>query len=233
MCGLLFISFVGIIYLHTHMTWIKKYSFLIFIIAGTFNLSANNFPQENYTDTLNKRIPNELVSVILEVLEHYPELDTVEIDFVFFDNMRNSFMQAKPYSASLMKTRSKRRYKVQMMSGMMINDSVIPTHLLPRKALKGWFGHEIAHIVDYEIMDNVDIMILGLRYIFSKSYVIRTEKRVDMIAIDHGLAEENIAWKEYVLAQPSLPNAYLEKIRQIYMLPSKVKQLLEKKNSKL
>ena len=109
----------------------------------------------------------------------------------------------------------------------MIGDSVIPTHLLPEDALMGWFGHEIGHLVDYESMDNIEIMILGIRYIFSKNYVIRTEKRVDLIAIGHGLGKENIAWKEFVLNQPLLPKAYLNKIRQIYMPPSEVDEILK------
>ena len=182
---------------------------------------------KNYTDTLNKRIPNELVPVILKTLEHYPELDTIPIDFVIDDGIHNSFMQAKPRPLSLLKKRNKRTYQVQLMSSLMIGDSVIPTHLLPEDALMGWFGHEIGHLVDYESMDNIEIMILGIRYIFSKNYVIRTEKRVDLIAIGHGLGKENIAWKEFVLNQPLLPKAYLDKIRQIYMPPSEVDEILK------
>lgn len=187
---------------------------------------AKGFYSE-YVDTLNKRIPKELAAVVLKTLEHYPELDTVVIDFVIDDGIHNSFMQAKPNPLSLIKKRENRTYKVQLMSSLMIGDSVIPTHLLPEDALMGWFGHEIGHIVDYENMDNIEIMILGVRYIFSEKYVIRTEKRVDLIAIGHGLGKENIAWKEYVLGQPLLPKAYLDKIKQIYMPPSKVQEILQ------
>lgn len=209
------------------MNWIKWSLFLMIISMANVKGQQLDSYYINHTDTLNKRIPNELVSVILKTLKHYPELDSISIDFVIDDRIHNSFMQAKPNPLTLLKKRESRTYKVQLMSSLMIGDSIIPTHLLPQDALMGWFGHEIGHIVDYEGMDNVEIMILGIRYIFSKNYVIRTEERVDLIAIGHGLGKENIAWKEYVLGQPLLPKAYLDKIKQIYMPPSKVNEILK------
>ena len=210
-----------------------RYSFVFFILLiHCGSLIASDPPYQNHTDTLNKRIPDELVEVVLKTLSHYPELDTIPIEFVIDNGMHNSFMQAKPISMTLLRKRRNRRYKVQLMSHMMIEDTVIPVHELPEDALMGWFGHEIGHIVDYENMDNFEIIVLGIRYVFSKKYVIRTEKRVDMIAIDHGMAEENIAWKEFVLNQPSLPKAYLDKIRNIYMPPAKIQKLIEKESEK-
>lgn len=208
-----------------------KYSFfLLFLICISSVLKAQGPYYQEYVDTLNKRIPKELAPVVLKALSHYPELDTVQIDFVINDGMHNSFMQAKPRGGTLLQKRKKRRYKIELMSSMMIEDSIIPVHMLPESALMGWFGHEIAHILDYEGMDSFEIVILGIRYVFSKKYVIRTEKRVDMIAIDHNLAEENIAWKEFVLNQPSLPKAYLDKIRNIYMPPSKIENLMKEQD---
>lgn len=209
------------------MKWIKWTFLLMIICLPKIKAQEQASYYLNHSDTLNKSIPAELVQVILKTLAHYPELDTVAIEFVINDKMHNSFMQAQPIPIGLIRKRKYRKYKIQLMSSLMIGDSIIPTHLLPEDALMGWFGHEIGHIVDYENMDNIEIMIFGLRYLFSKNYVIRTEKRVDLIAIAHGLGKENIAWKEYVLGQPLLPKAYLDKIKQIYMPPSKVEEILK------
>tara|TARA_R110002096_G_scaffold132768_3_gene283257 strand:- start:22375 stop:23073 length:699 start_codon:yes stop_codon:yes gene_type:complete len=220
-------SFFGHIYPGKTLKALKwSLCFLLLSISLAKGQDANKYFQI-YTDTLQKRIPTELLPVVLNTLKHYPELDTVPIDFVIDNNIHNSFMQAKPHTFSMLKKRKYRTYKIQLMSSLMIGDSIIPTHLLPNDALMGWFGHEIAHIVDYEAMDNIEIMLLGLCYVFSEKYVINTEERVDLIAIGHGLGKENMAWKEFVLNQTLLPKAYLDKIKKIYMPPSRVNEILQ------
>ena len=202
-----------------------KYASLVFLSL----LSVGSYAQDRsivIVDTLNKRIPLELVDVITKTLEHYPELKDVSIDFVFFNGMHNSFMQAKPKPLSLLSGHKNRVYMVQMMSSMMIEDSIIPIHELPEDALIGWFGHEIGHIVDYESMNVGDIIIFSLKYLFSKQFVMLTEERVDRIAIKHGLGENNIAWKNYVKSQESLPEAYRNKVGKMYIPESEIRKIM-------
>jgi hypothetical protein len=179
-------------------------------------------------DTLNKKIPADLVTIVLQTLSHYPELEEISIDFIFDNSMHNSFMQAKPKPLTLFNKHENREYIVQMMTAMMINDTLIPIHDLPEKALMGWIGHEVAHIVDYEEMSALSIAWFSLQYVFSKKYVIKTEERVDIMAIEHGLGNEIIAMKEYILGQYCLPDAYRAKIRNIYMSPAEVQELMLK-----
>lgn len=201
-------------------------SSLLFLTLFGINSYAQKGNSPEIIDTLNKRIPSDLVEIVLKTLKHYPELDDISIDFVFDNGMHNSFMQAKPRPMTLLKGHKKRVYKIQMMSAMMINDTIIPIHQLPEKALMGWVGHEIAHIVDYNEMNTLDIVLFSINYLLSKNFIIKTEARVDIIAIEHQLGDEIIAMKEYILNHYSLPEAYRAKIRNIYLSPDEVRELM-------
>jgi hypothetical protein len=98
---------------------------------------------------------------------------------------------------------------------------------VPRVVLKGWFAHELGHIVDYEIRSNVSMIGYGLKYTFSDSFKKACEHQADSIAIEHGFHKEIIATKKFLLQNELISEAYKEKLRKYYMPISGVKMCLK------
>ena len=65
--------------------------------------------------------------------------------------------------------------------------------------LIGWFGHELAHIIEYETMSNFELLKFICRYIFDTKFRFSVEKRVNAFTYNHGFARELFgAWKTFL-----------------------------------
>ncbi len=77
----------------------RFYLFLLTIplITGTWSCAAKKDMEEKkiiYQN--NKTIPESIIEEAKTALSYYPELEDVEIEFRFKDNIKKSFMQAQP-----------------------------------------------------------------------------------------------------------------------------------------
>ena len=84
---------------------------------------------------------------------------------------------------------------------------------LSEEHLTGWFGHELAHIVDYEKMSQLQLLLFAIRYIFDLRFRFKVEKRINTYAVNNGFALElfrvwkiflrmetvNIKYKRYII----------------------------------
>ena len=182
--------------------------------------------------SLNKEIPQVIRPVVLETLENYPELRETHIQFVFDDQIFNVFMQARPDFFTLLLPREKRRYTIQMLPFMVLDNKKIPLETLPKEVLKGWLSHELGHIVDYVNRSSLNLIGFGAMYFLSPAFVERAERRADNYAIQHGFGNSIIATKDYILSQSSLPLAYRQKIQKLYMSSEEVLKIIQKGEEK-
>jgi hypothetical protein len=178
-----------------------------------------------------KIIPAEIREVVLKALSFYPQLKNVKIDFKFSENIRKSFMQAQPRYRTMYGFRKWRSYLVKISRNFTLNGSQVPAHELPEKVLVGWLGHELGHIVDYLRKNNWSMMLYGIGYFTSKSFIIMAERAADTYALDHGLGNHIIATKEFIMKQAGMSEKYINRIKRLYLPPEEIMDMMENRLS--
>lgn len=178
-----------------------------------------------------KQIPVELRGVILKALSFYPKLKNIEIDFIFNERIRKSMMQAQPRFTSMLGYRRRRTYLVKISRHFELKGRKIPIHQLPEKVLIGWIGHELGHIMDYLKRNNWSMIIFGIGYYTSKSFIISAERVADTYAIDHGLGDYILATKDFILHKADMPEKYIKRIKRLYLSPEEAMDIVENRPS--
>ena len=65
--------------------------------------------------------------------------------------------------------------------------------------LVGWYGHELAHIIDYETMSFSRLLMFTLRYVFDIKFRFSVERRVNAFCYNNGFAKELFGvWKKFL-----------------------------------
>jgi hypothetical protein len=160
-------------------------------------------------------------------LSFYPALKNVKIDFVFNENIRKSFMQAQPRYTSMYGSRKWRSYLVKISRNFSLNGKKVPIQNLPGDVLVGWIGHELGHIMDYLRKNNWSLMLFGLGYFTSRSFIITAERAADTYALDHGLGGYLLSTKEFILQQAGMPERYIRRIKRLYLPPEEIMDMME------
>lgn len=189
-----------------------------------FNIMEKNNPE---CFAINKTFPDEIREIALEALSFYPALREKKIDFIFDENIRKSVMQAQPRYTSMFNRRRKRSYIVKMSHQFTLKGESIPIHELPRKVLLGWIGHELGHIMDYLRRSNWSLVLFGLGYYSSRTFIIAAERVADTYAINQGLGEYILATKDFILHQAHMPERYIQRIKKLYLPPEEVMLMME------
>lgn len=178
-----------------------------------------------------KHIPDELREVTLKALSFYPKLKHVEIDFVFNEHIRKSVMQAQPRFTSMYGSRRRRTYLIKISRNFELMGNKIPVQELPEKVLIGWIGHELGHIMDYLKRNNWSMILFGIGYYTSKSFIMAAERVADTYAINHGLSDYILATKDFILHEAGLPEKYINRIKKLYLSPEEVMAMVEKRST--
>ncbi|MCH7397153.1 hypothetical protein MM236_04095 [Belliella sp. DSM 107340] len=186
------------------------------------------------TDTkyIQNSIPSELKVVIINALDFYPDLADVTIEFKLSENIRKSVMQAQPKFSTMFGSRNKRTYIIKISRFFSLKGKVTPIHMLPKNVLIGWIGHELGHIMDYLNRSNWSMILFGIGYLTSKSFIISAERVADTYAVDHGLGDYILATKDFILYQAGMPEKYIQKINKLYLPPEEIMYLMENKSLK-
>lgn len=166
----------------------------------------------------------KLKQYFLEVLEHYPSLHHCPITLVQ-RRVKGSTMQAQP----VLEWRGwvpRQRYRIRM--GVYVRDSeALRMEELPEDVLKGWFAHELGHIVDYNLRNFGQMILYGLKYTLLPAFRKKVEHEADYIAMRHGFFSEIIATKRFLLSHELIPEAYKRKLNRYYMPISEVELCME------
>ncbi len=173
-----------------------------------------------------KTIPPEIREVTLKALSFYPALKNVKIDFVFNENLRKSLMQAQPRVRSMYGSRKRRSYLIKIHRCFSMNGKKVPVHRLPENVLVGWIGHELGHIMDYLRKNNWSMMLFGIGYYTSKSFIITAERAADTYALDHKLGDYILATKEFILTMGGISKSHIRRIKKLYLSPEEIMDMM-------
>jgi hypothetical protein len=142
---------------------------------------------------------------ILSALYFYPELSGVSIKFSY--KPINQTMNSRPTFLNVFRQNAKRHYRI------IINNNKGKCKGLPFEELSfniktGWLGHELAHICDYEKLNNWQTFWFAVKYVFSKRYIREVERNTDLITIKHGLAFPLFDGTDYLLRSKEIGAKY-------------------------
>lgn len=174
-----------------------------------------------------KTFPDEIRNVALKALSFYPALKKTPIDFVFNEHIRKSVMQAQPRYTSMLGRRKKRKYLVKMSRFFTLKGESIPLKDLPEDVLVGWLGHELGHIMDYLHRSNWSLLLFGIGYYTSRSFIISAERTADTYAINQGLGDYILATKDFILHQAHMPERYINRIKRLYLPPEEIMLMMK------
>jgi hypothetical protein len=175
----------------------------------------------------NKLIPKEIETAALKALSFYPELLNTRIEFRFSENIRKSVMQAQPLYISMYKSRHKRSYLVKVSRYFILKGKKMHLHDLPEDVLVGWLGHELGHIMDYRRRNAWSMILFGIGYVTSKSFIMAAERFADTYAVNHGLGDYILTTKNFILHKAGLSDRYIKKINKLYLPPEEIIEMIE------
>lgn len=171
-------------------------------------------------------VPKRISEISLKALSFYPELESYTIEFMVDDNITKSVMQAQPKFVSMLGF-GKRTYLIKISRHFKLKGKKIPIDDLPEDVLLGWIGHELGHIMDYLHKNTWSMIIFGIGYLTSKSFIISAERAADTYAVNHGLGEYILKTKDFILNQAGMSPSYLDKINRLYLPPEEVMIMIE------
>ncbi|MGO1752417.1 MAG: hypothetical protein ACTHYV_07985 [Psychroflexus sp.] len=174
----------------------------------------------------NKTIPDVIKPQVEKALSYYPELKDTPITFKFKKDIKKSTMQAQPKFASLLKSRKNRSFIILISEKFHIEGEEFKVVDVDDDIMIGWLGHELGHVMDYRDRGKFDMLIFGLKYLFSSAHIKEVERAADTFAVEHGMYEYILATKNFILNNTSISPEYKARIKRLYMSPEEIMELV-------
>lgn len=174
----------------------------------------------------NKIIPSSIRAEAIEALEYFPELYDTEIEFKFKNRIKKSTMQAQPKFSSVFRSKKNRKYIIKISREIHIEDEDFSIDDIPSDVIVGWLGHELGHIMDYQDRTNFGLIILGIKYLWSKKSIRKVERTADTYAIAQGMGEYILETKSFILDNADISEVYKARIRRLYISAEEVMELI-------
>lgn len=163
-----------------------------------------------------KNVPTPMKAIANDLMREYPQLQGTWIK-IRRKNLNNSTMRAFPGMVYEWPFRWRQVYYIDIAYHVRDREDLLVDDL-PNEVLKGWIAHELGHLTDYRKRSLFGMMIYGLRYALSSSFLKAVEHRADELAVQAGFYEEVKATKQFIERELlSEKNAYSRKLRQSYM----------------
>lgn len=162
-------------------------------------------------------------NLIHSALKYYPDLQHININIV--SGSIRTTMQARPLVSNILKTKDKKEYVIvaniqkQDKNGILIHEA-------PEDAALGILTHELGHIQDYLNKSNIELLVLGVKYLFPK-FRRKYEKQIDLLTIKHGAGHHLLAYTKHILESPNASKEYKRKLRKYYLGPEEIRILIE------
>ncbi|MCX6823959.1 MAG: hypothetical protein NT085_02435 [candidate division SR1 bacterium] len=135
----------------------------------------------------NKYILPEFIDVIIITLQYFPELKDINIQFVqkkWFHFTLASLIDWK----TLFGPRTKRKYTIVINTKIPVEFDHVLFGKLSKNLQIGMLGHELAHVVDYQQRNFLQIVKILILYTIP-SLKQKFERSIDIIAIKHGMGK--------------------------------------------
>lgn len=159
----------------------------------------------------NKRIQE----CFLSVAKKFGGLHQFEI-MVTKVKVKSSTMQAQPIISLKSIFTGVKRYRIKVNEHIRDHEELKITDV-PDDVLKGWFAHELGHVVDYKKYSNVKMIFFGIKYLLLKKFKKKVEHDADYIAISHGFYDEILATKRFIIEHNLIGDKYKNKIIKYYL----------------
>ncbi|WP_394330245.1 hypothetical protein [Salinimicrobium xinjiangense] len=214
----------------------RIYIFLLIapLLAGTWSCAAKlDMEEKKIVYQNNKIIPESILNEAKIALSYYPDLEDIEIEFRFKEDIKKSFMQAQPKVSNLFKGKDSRSYYIFMSSKFLIEEEEFSMADVPSDVLIGWLGHELGHIMDYREKSAMGLVIFGMRYVTSSRYIKEAERAADTYAVNSGMGDYIIATKDFILNHSHLSESYKERIARLYLSPEEILVLVNELEERL
>jgi hypothetical protein len=171
---------------------------------------------------LRKSYPSDLELPFLTALSYYPELSDKKITVRYRDI--KTTMQCRPSLLSFFRRKEKRDYRIYVDNKKKNNEGVLYDEL-SFNAKVGIFGHELAHVVDFETKTNFDVIRFGVVYL-NHDKRREIENDIDMIAIHRGLGYQLNDFATYVFEESEVSEKYLKFKRKYYFQPFQMRRII-------
>ncbi|WP_405198207.1 hypothetical protein [Christiangramia sp. LLG6405-1] len=207
----------------------NRFSFIMIVMMFTLcnAQQKSNMHQKDSLEYSNKIVPENIWRETYVALSHYPELKTTPIEFKFKKNIKKSFMQAQPKLSGFFKNRKNRSYVIYINEKFKIEDETFSVKDVPSEVLIGWLGHELGHVMDYRDRSAIDMLWFGIRYVTSNNYIREAERAADTYAVNHGLGQNIIATKDFILNHSKLSQSYKSRIQDLYLSQEEIMVLID------
>lgn len=168
-------------------------------------------------------IPPRLIGPVRTILESYPELASVKINFRYASI--SSSMAARPVINLSFFNQESREYCIT------INDNSgsikgVCFDSCSDRIIAGWIAHEFGHILDYRKKSMIGLMAFALNYFYLDSFRRQVERTTDISVINRGLGPELKEGLEYSLRAPELSEPYKINMRKFYMSTGQLDSLM-------
>lgn len=165
------------------------------------------------------KVPATFENAAMEAIQKYPELQGVNIEIVF-RNIKTT-MAARPRFFSIFGDKRKYRIyidtKVHKHNGILLSDATY-------NAQVGIFGHEFAHILDYETKTGKEVVYDGFRFL-AKHNIGLYEKYIDYITIERGLGTQLEEWARFVLHTSNASDKYKSFKKKHYFSAQEISEI--------
>jgi len=189
---------------------------LILIVLAVFPyLFYTTPPLSTDSPTFSAGTNPKIKTAFLEVWKDYKSLHSYGFEVVQMD-LTSSTMEARPVIDLSQVFGSTRQYRLHVAEKVLGSGNLYLSDL-PEEVLRGWFAHELGHIIDYENHSNAGMIAYGIRYSLSDEYKREREHEADSIAIRHGFKDEIIVTKKYLMESDFISQEYQDQLRKYYM----------------
>lgn len=159
----------------------------------------------------NKRIREAFA----EVHSRYEALHDAEI-VLERKVLKGSTMQAQPVISLVGLFGKIESYRISLAKHVRDTENLLVNEL-PEDVLRGWFAHELGHVVDYHSRSPIEMLGYGIRYLSSGNYRRMVEHKADQIAFEHGFLEDVLKTKEFLFHNDLIKEEYRRKMMRYYM----------------
>lgn len=124
-----------------------------------------------------------------------------------------TLMAARPKGNFFFQKRENRKYIIYitdepgMNAGLLFKD-------MSECAQAGVLGHELSHILEYNELNNFQMLWFGIKYFFKRKEI---EERTDLTAMRRGFVDHLVEYTKYIHASPHTNKKYLRKKKKHYL----------------
>ncbi|NJB81841.1 hypothetical protein [Wenyingzhuangia aestuarii] len=206
---------------------------LMLIVFTVCLLTTTAYSQNEKENKMNVQFINitedHVKNSFLEVYKKYDDLHAYKIT-VIQKRIGATTMKAQPIITFKNLCKGTKEYRIVI--GEFLKDTDIKLSEVPKDVLKGWFAHELGHVVDYEQHSNFGMLWYGLRYVTSGSFKKKVEHKADYIALKKGFKNSLLKTKRYILLSDVFSSKYLINMNKYYLPLDSVKNYLDEKVEK-